>query len=231
MKKLIYLIFLLNLKIYSQYGEVKYSIKFEVKDLKEPSATFQKRIKIINNYINSQTFKLDFDQNTSKFINNTLLEKTENSINKENKIASILTFNGVIYYDSKNKKVINKTESGVMTAEVMNDKLWEITNETKIIDVYKCYKAIKKISIVNRKGENKTQNIIAWFAPSLPYRFGPKNYVGLPGLVLELEESEKIIYYATSVKFSNKKIEIKLPKGKTISKEDYDKKLKVQMGL
>ena len=69
----------------------------------------------------------------------------------------------------------------------------------------------------------------AWFAPSLPYSFGPKNYYGLPGLILELTEGSTT-YIVTKIELSNKNISVVQPRGKTISREEYNKRLKKQMG-
>jgi GLPGLI family protein len=52
----------------------------------------------------------------------------------------------------------------------------------------------------NEKGKNVT--IITWFAPSLPYGYGPKDYNNLPGLILELTEKETT-YYASKINITN----------------------------
>jgi GLPGLI family protein len=84
---------------------------------------------------------------------------------------------------------------------------------------------------MGRNGKNISIPITAWFAPSLPYSYGPKDYNGLPGLILELQE-RKTIYFASLITLSkDKELEIEFPKGKTVTKEDYEKKLKAQMGM
>ncbi|WP_346432227.1 GLPGLI family protein [Flavobacterium acetivorans] len=102
--------------------------------------------------------------------------------------------------------------------------------ESKIISSYLCYKAVLKIPFVNRKGEARVNEITAWFAPSLPYSFGPKHFYGLPGLILETTEN-KTTFLATKITFDSNEVKIDFPKGKTITKEDYDKKLRAQMGM
>lgn len=69
---------------------------------------------------------------------------------------------------------------------------WEITSETKEIDGFQCYKALgkKKTSYLDKKFE---EEVIAWFCPKLPYSFGPTQYFGLPGLILEIQESKVVI--------------------------------------
>ena len=50
---------------------------------------------------------------------------------------------------------------------------WELTKEIKTILNYKCYKALLKSNDTNKL------RIEAWYAPKLPYQFGPKGYHGL----------------------------------------------------
>ncbi|WP_456378499.1 GLPGLI family protein, partial [Lutibacter sp.] len=65
--------------------------------------------------------------------------------------------------------------------------------------------------------------VIAWFAPEIPYPFGPAGYLGLPGLVLEVEVS-KIIIYASKIFLNHKEKQIiETPKkGKIISEKEYN---------
>ena len=94
-----------------------------------------------------------------------------------------------------------------------------------MIDNYLCYKAIYLIKFVNRKGINTSIPIVAWFAPSLPYAYGPKYFNGLPGLILELVDRETT-FLASSITISkDKEVKIDFPKGKTVSQEEYTKKV------
>jgi GLPGLI family protein len=110
--------------------------------------------------------------------------------------------------------------------EKKHEKLdWEITTENKIIDGYLCYKAIYLMKFMNRRGIDTSIPIVAWFAPSLPYAYGPKYFNGLPGLILELSD-RKTTFLASSITISkDKELVIDFPKGKTISQDDYSKKV------
>lgn len=66
------------------------------------------------------------------------------------------------------------------------NKKWKITNESKEIMGYKCYKAIGEKVVINSAGTFRN-DIIAWFCPQLPYQFGPMGYGKLPGLIFELQ--------------------------------------------
>ena len=82
---------------------------------------------------------------------------------------------------------------------------WEITAEIKIINGFKCYKAK-----TNEERFSKTRNKIivtspeVWFAPEIPYDYGPFRLTGLPGLVLEATLNGKVYYYATKIDLNYK---------------------------
>lgn len=98
--------------------------------------------------------------------------------------------------------------------------VWEISQETKIIGGYLCYRAVYQNPLSNGKKP------IAWFAPKIPARYGPKIYTGLPGLILELEDSS-VTFTAIKIEINPKeKIIITKPEGETISKANYEKLLR-----
>lgn len=77
---------------------------------------------------------------------------------------------------------------------------WELTGEVKKVGKYTCYQAIASERLFSRRGFYYNRQVIAWFTPEIPLNFGPKNYIGLPGLVLEIYRD----------KFSLKAVEINL---------------------
>jgi GLPGLI family protein len=101
---------------------------------------------------------------------------------------------------------------------------WEITNETKKIGKFNCYKAIglfERSGYINKKDEK----IIAWFTPEIPFNFGPKYYSGLPGLIIKLEEG-RVSYALKKInKAESQKINFQ-KKGKQITAE----KLRIMAG-
>lgn len=86
---------------------------------------------------------------------------------------------------------------------------WKITNKTKKIGDYVCFKALAKDKIITRNGQFKYNDVVAWFTPEIPLSFGPKNFVGLPGLVLEVE-NDVFTIRATKVNLSPNEDKIKI---------------------
>lgn len=96
---------------------------------------------------------------------------------------------------------------------------WELTNESKIIENYLCFKAILRDS--NLKNAIK---VFVWFCPDIPYSFGPVGHGGLPGLILSVTEGN-ISYHAKKILFDvNEKPNFDL-KGKEISNAEYQSKI------
>lgn len=107
----------------------------------------------------------------------------------------------------RNKKYIIKS----------NFLKWVIDDKRKNILGYDCIKAKTKKQLDN----GNTINVIVWFTTELPFSFGPKEYVGLPGLVLQVEE-RGIKFYATSVDINNKKHKIEFPNvNKSMTRKEY----------
>lgn len=96
---------------------------------------------------------------------------------------------------------------------------WQITNESKLINGYQCYKAVTHYYPDAGLGGK----ITAWFTPSLPFQTGPIVYAGLPGLILELKQGY-YIFTAEDINLSKKEKKIKKPRrGRLISSEDFPK--------
>ncbi|WP_291067515.1 MULTISPECIES: GLPGLI family protein [unclassified Empedobacter] len=96
---------------------------------------------------------------------------------------------------------------------------WTITRDKRKVLGFDVRKATAKI--------NK-EEFTAWFATSLSFPSGPDKYMGLPGLILELERKTNddadmvITYNATSVKEAKKNVTINQPKkGKIVDFKTY----------
>jgi GLPGLI family protein len=111
---------------------------------------------------------------------------------------------------------------------------WSITAETKKIESFTCYKATQEITIINAAknidGSAKISKkiITAWFSPEIPYSFGPSGYGGLPGLILELQDENKL-FGLQKLESVSANTQILLPtKGKQISSTEYNSILKAK---
>lgn len=157
-----------------------------------------------------------------------MIDKLESNNTIANNFANIL-FGGDFNY--KNQITKEKIRQVILKDEYLNIEVpfdyykWNITNETKDISGYKCYKAT-----ADWIDYNKTRNIqtlrkaIAWFAPSIHYSFGPNGLDGLPGLVLEGSKDGVNYFYASKITFDYKsKYEIEKPKkGRYLTIDEYN---------
>ncbi|APG65789.1 MULTISPECIES: GLPGLI family protein [Tenacibaculum] len=105
---------------------------------------------------------------------------------------------------------------------------WELHDETKMIGEYLCFKATTSHTTTNPKGKLFKHNFTAWYAPQLPYKFGPAGYGNLPGLIIELQ-GEKATYGVKKIQFyetvekSKKNRMPKLKNKKLITEEKFEK--------
>lgn len=176
-------------------------------------------------------FKLYFTKNKSIF---DIIDKL-NNINEFSFNRALNRVKGCYYKDLISKEKIKSIEfaGNLYNITVPFDEYkWNITNETKMISGYKCYKATCVYEEYDtRRKKNLVFNPEVWFAPKIPFPFGPRGLDGLPGLVLEGKFSSGIYFYATDIKFSltNKNIDIEKPnKGIFVSDEEY-KRIQIEL--
>lgn len=91
-----------------------------------------------------------------------------------------------------------------------------------MIDKYKCYKAIYTYEFQDKSKKTKSRTVIAWFAPSLPYHFGPKQFQGLPGLILQLSD-HTVTFLATKIELFETETKINIPTGKSVDKTQFER--------
>ena len=222
-KRIAILFLILGNNTYAQSAKVTYSIKVDPSVEKNAPNHIKGMISEMINEANNQKIDLFIANNEAAFLhqNNTLSTNDEKMI----KIAkSAFSSSNDMFISFIGKKIIERDENNILIESTLHKLNWSITNESKKINGYTCYKATLSDTTL------KINNIVAWFCPELPYKYGPKFYNGLPGLILELKEFQTT-YFATKIELNKVYNKIIFPKGKTISKEEYDKKLKQQMGM
>lgn len=162
----------------------------------------------------------------------------ENDMYANRKLGLLLNQTGNVgrqdftYYTNTTTK--EKFYQGFFTSQVLvnMEKLdWKLTQETKKIGKYTCYKATAIIDSEQTSGMNFISPVIAWYTPQIPVPFGIQTFVGLPGLTLELiadYENGKIYYQATKIELNpEKEIKIKRPKGqKKVAENEFVEMLK-----
>lgn len=85
------------------------------------------------------------------------------------------------YYAVKKRKVMAKFKNIYCYTEDIETLNWKIHPETTTILQQSCQKATTFY---------RGRNYIAWFAPSIPYRLGPWEFTGLPGLILRISDTQ-----------------------------------------
>ena len=131
--------------------------------------------------------ELQFDQSQFCFSHKPLPKYTEE---QKTNALSRSKVNG-FYFTSKNSTTIdyyiNDSSFGPIVIEYDSKIDWQLTNETKIIAGYTCYKATATLLDYNLL-KNPNSEISAWYCPEIPVSIGPKRLSGLPGLILETTE-------------------------------------------
>ena len=73
---------------------------------------------------------------------------------------------------------------------------WKITSTSAEILGHTCFKAKANLAVEGRDGGSYVRHYEAWFAPALPFPYGPINMGGLPGVILLATHNGKIFWQA-----------------------------------
>jgi GLPGLI family protein len=180
--------------------------------------------KAIKQYLDAQQNLKNFNY-VLKFNNKESIYKVEAGLINEMdaKTKSILRQTGGIHYQNSTTKTILRQNINWGELYLIKDPMpkdWKITTESKTIGKYKVFKATRI------DPENKRE-MVAWFTPEIAVPFGPKNYGGLPGLILEIKFHFGYGLKAERIKLYNNQIKIKKPtKGKLVTKEQHKELMK-----
>jgi len=212
------LILIISVNTFAQYntGKISYKVKLIENNIKKNDSFLSG----LTNSFNELTYTLYFKNEISLFFLNEVME-----IDNSNKIkrASIFAGNDLYYINLKEHIFLKQTHfaGNVYLVSLPSNQLnWNITKEEKNIQNFKTYKA-EAIKIIDNKYHPEIK-VTAWFTPEIPTGIGPKNYFGLPGLILELQVDD-ILFYATELNFE-KSVLIKKPKrGIKITEDELEK--------
>lgn len=235
MKKTIVLIILI-LSVFSTHSQenkilkVTYKKLFQQKEVVETKAQSEASIRAqefldaISESIQKVEYNLFIGTKFAKFEYNEILQDK----NFKN-IAIIFGGGETHYYDFKKDKVYKLNIDKSKLIEYSADSLtWKLTEETKEINGFTCYRAFGKTKIYTRKQQKEVEYDV-WYCPKFNTKCGPSQFFGLPGLIFEASQKD------SGLKFVLKKIEyinnkgISTPKLPIISEEQNHKDLVEKM--
>ncbi|MBJ6369058.1 GLPGLI family protein [Snuella sedimenti] len=179
------------------FGQIsKAIINYKVKLYPKDSVNNSRNYNLVLSEVDKLEFKLIYSKDSineqARFvevIEGVNFNFTDGFFKKRAKIFAGL--NTSYYYDLVNEKILKKKAFLGNEYIIIGDfhqYAWKITEESKRIDNYLCQKAISEKKYKTRMGAIDTLYLTAWFATDLPIPLGPKDYQGLPGLILELHE-------------------------------------------
>ncbi|MBU2525581.1 MAG: GLPGLI family protein [Bacteroidetes bacterium] len=132
---------------------------------------------------------------------------------------------GEVYVNNTSGEVLNFRKSynkSFLIDYGISDESWFISDKTKIISSFNCYKATRSFKTLDSHDNIVEITVEAWFAPDINSNFGPLWFNGLPGLIIELHFGN-FIYYAKKIeKVQTEFNKISKPtKGTKISQIEY----------
>lgn len=226
-----FFLFFISFVIHSQTkeinGEITYNASFQYNEIIE-KVNEMKTTELSKNLLKSSIkkssdikFILKFNRNESLFMKEKKIEE-----NKKNFTEILVAAKGFYYSNALENDVLQQKESfGDYFLISIPTVKWNLTQDKKKIGDYICYKATTEKKAEGRNG-SFTKKIVAWYTQSIPFNYGPKEYKGLPGVILELQEGE-ILFKAIEIKLNPTKNKIVKPnKGKKVTLEEYNKIVK-----
>jgi GLPGLI family protein len=178
-----------------------------------------------------KTYVLTFSKTESTYIEDEKLDTPKP--NSSGMVIKIGGLGGILYKNTKENTFADAQEmfgKKFLIKDELRKIDWKTEKETKTIGKYLCLKAtftemIDDYDKMGKKKEKQKERIItAWYTPEIPISNGPKDYQGLPGLILELHEG-KMHYVCNKIVMNPKeKIEIVAPtKGKEVNEKEFQK--------
>lgn len=156
--------------------------------------------------------------------------------------------NNVLYTNLKEQRFANQNEffgKEFLVQDALEPLEWKLEKETKNIGEYTCFKATYTTtrtvmsSVSTSDGEEESSSdeqteeevtVTAWYTPQIPVKSGPRNYQGLPGLILEVSDGSETILCSKIVMNPEDGVNIKEPtKGKKVDQATYDEIVQKKM--
>ncbi|WP_291116757.1 GLPGLI family protein [Flavobacterium sp. UBA6135] len=203
MKKYFLILFIYS-AVYSQSNSVIVTYKISndeplmTKSEKSQNPSVVSLFEEVEKILPNIEFQLHICNNKSKFYQVEALAINNNT----DKIARTLVDDTEYYFDFnlKSFECLRRFQNEEFRVKFIPIDNWQITNESKYIDGFLCYKATTK-RVEKTKYSDRSFDVIAWFTPEIPIQAGPKQFYNLPGLILELKDA-RITYLAVSIKLN-----------------------------
>ena len=186
-----------------------------------------------------KTFTLDFTKSESMYTEEQELDAPKVPSSNGGVMVMVMGGDGssdILYKNILENRTAHKTEL-LGKVFLIKDNLvaydWELTGETKNIGNYTCYKAVfekeeESIEINMIDGDVKEEKVlkkrtlVAWYTLEVPISNGPREYGGLPGLILEVKDGDLTIVCSEIVLNPKEVKEIKEPtKGKIVTRKKF----------
>ena len=220
-------------------------LKEENSESKKQDPAFEKALQEALKEASEKSYLLTFNKSECIYEQEQQLEKPKAASGEMQISVSISSSEGRKYINAKNKT--SSIEDAILgkqfiIVENIEKPDWKLVDDTKKIGDYTCFKAKLTIPVSDKQKkeyeeflkkeeikpslfkmeEPKDKTITAWYTPEIPVSFGPNNYWGLPGLILEINEPELIIL-CSKVVLNTKGATIKVPnKGQKVSQKEFD---------
>lgn len=213
---------------------------------KEPiDPEFQKAIEEAVKKASEKQYLLTFNKTECLYEEQKKLDKPEASSDGISLSISYVT-SGNKYLNVKEQQSIvedNIFGKEFLIVEPLVKPEWKLIDETKKIGDYNCFKAELVIPVSEKqkiayedflkkeekkpalfkmqKPEDKV--VTVWYSPEIPVSFGPDNYWGLPGLILEVNDGTNILLCSKVTLSTKDKAKIKAPKnGEKVNQKKFD---------
>lgn len=200
-------------------GSITYTINLSPELIKSISKTNNPNTRAILKNSKEVSYALNFNSKSSTYQKNESLY--DESKQKLNLVATGAGGTGIFYYNTEDNALLKQLTIGGDTFLItQNAKKWKLLNTSKKIGKYNCYKA----TFLNNN--NKETKVTAWYTLDIPLAYGPKDYNGLPGIILELYEG-KFFFKASKIELSNKDKIIEKPvDGLNLTQEEFNNRFK-----
>ena len=218
--------------------------KVETKSKEPLDPEFQKAFEEAMKKASEKQYSLLFNKTECLYEEQQKLDKPEAS----NGMSVSVSFSsaGKKYLNVKDKNSIvedNIFGKEFLIVEPLVKPEWKLIAETKKIGDYDCFKAELVIPVSEKqkkeyeeflKNEEKKpalfkmekpedKVVTAWYTPEIPVSFGPDNYWGLPGLILEVNDGDNMLLCSKVVLNTKEKTKIKAPStGEKVTQKKFD---------